>query len=340
MTYTVAAICGTDINFVDDVFGAPPGENYLYEGYKGNGDLLLWGNSTSNIKKTPYSFDVSGTKYYTKSTLSPEDGWSLPFSNVISCQAAIANGRVLTVSTAVNLSMLDLHVQPMYATLLANYPSYYRCIDSNSVTSYTTKGIPLQLAKFGDDDYSSAAFRVCLCLFATSSEFYALEFESIRLTSGILGRLVLKKSTDGVNWTTFLESLQNGFPFYTSYVSAERNFALGSYVGAKCPKSNRVFIGHTGTFFKNPPRLTTSLNLGVTWEGVDIGRFDGLNWYSDNGVMYLCAVRISDAGCFGTKICDESGNMFPIVWRESATNWNPTKTRLDAGYMGDDPNNY
>jgi hypothetical protein len=324
MTYTVAAICGTAENFVNDVMGVPPAAKTDDDssGYVGVGKLLLGEVISGFSKKLEYSFATPSPQQYIRSFLGlSEPNLNLPFEAVIASSTAIADGKVLTVETSVKVK-----VDMANDGFLVEYPSYFKLVDGSVSYEYIISGAMYPISKTGDE--FNGVFRVCLCIFSSGSDFFAFYVEF----NGSDGseNFVLKRSTDGVNWSNVITASTEFLSFGASDLS--KNMGLGSHIGAACPSGFRLFIGLKAEDSNSYQALYSSSN-GQMWDEVVIGRYNGLHWYNDNGTMFLCAVRIGDDGCYGTKICDADGNIQPISWRKASTPWDWSKNRLDAGYL-------
>ena len=317
MTYTVATICTTPENDGGPLFG-PEGPRML----KGVGSLLTGGTSTTFNKASDFNFLPAGYDFFEMEG-PPTKPMIAPFVFL----TAVNGGICLALSFGATFRPPHIRGQAVHIKKLQN----------NTATTY-------ELAN-GWEDITTGAnsgtpIWIPVSLFASGGVFYMCCIEvplSEENRDGSIGQyFVVKTSNDGVSWATLSKSgnIYND-PVAEAFFNESAGGSILQLFGARTSINGKYFLG-----MRESGKLMYTFNQGNSWTDHPIGRFDGLNWYSDNGTMYLCAVRISDAGCFGTKICDESGNMFPVVWRESATNWNPTKTRLDAGYMGDDPNNY
>ena len=303
MTYTVSAICMTPENDGGPTFGSE-GPHML----RGVGSLITGGTVTTFNKVSDFNFIPAG---YLDLDPASIDSTTLIFAPFIFLTAV--NGNIcLTVSLGISATSSKI-----------SYVTSVKKLQNNTATTY-------ELANgWGDkttEAHSDTPIWAPVSLFASGGAFYMLCLEILSSVEGQF--FVVKTSSDGVSWTTLSKSGNVGNdPVAEAFFSSAGGAVLRLF-GARTPISGKYFLG-----MRESGKLMYTFNQGNSWIDHPIGRFDGLDWYSDNGVMYLCAVRVGSNGCHGTKICDESGNMFPIEWRESAIPWNPSKTRLDAGYL-------
>ena len=311
MTYTVSAICMTPENDGGPTFGSE-GPHML----RGVGSLITGGTVTTFNKVSDFNFIPAG---YLDLDPASIDSTTLIFAPFIFLTAV--NGNIcLTVSLGISATSSKI-----------SYVTSVKKLQNNTATTY-------ELANgWGDkttEAHSDTPIWAPVSLFASGGAFYMLCLEILSSVEGQF--FVVKTSSDGVSWTTLSKSGNVGNdPVAEAFFSSAGGAVLRLF-GARTPISGKYFLG-----LRESGKLMYTFDQGNSWIDRPIGRFDGLNWYSDNGVMYLCAVRVGSNGCHGTKICDESGNMFPIEWRESAIPWSPSMTRLDAGYIsrgGANPN--
>ena len=310
MTYTVSAICMTPENDGGPIFGSE-GPHML----RGVGSLLTGGTATTFNRASAFDFIPAGYGEFMMAG-PPTKPMVAPFIFL----TAVSGDICLTVSLGLAL------IPPSNM----GYVASIKKLQNNTATTY-------ELANGGMDKttggaHSDTPIWIPVSLFASGGVFYMCCVEMGEANSGESSvrdqSFVVKTSSDGVSWTTLSKSgnIDNDLVAEAFFSSA--GGAVLRLFGARTPISGKYFLG-----MRESGKLMYTFNQGNSWIDHPIGRFDGLDWYSDNGVMYLCAVRVGSNGCHGTKICDESGNMFPIEWRESAIPWNPSKTRLDAGYL-------
>lgn len=156
------------------------------------------------------------------------------------------------------------------------------------------------------------------------SAFYILSVaesgDSVRIT----------RSVDGFTWS--LVSI-NSLPSTIGQAIMQAKRVVGAISLAS---ENTIFIGlpDSGQLFYTP-------DLGENWNTHEIGRFNNLHWYLKNVNEWswmCCAVRIGNSGCYGTQLMNDSGEIQPILWKKTNTNWNWDQNRFDAGYLKDAKN--
>jgi hypothetical protein len=326
MTYTIAAILDNDES-INTMITTPKGE---MSAFVGEGLLNTGTSSTTDFDKTQ-TYNLQPDGYATipvGSTIN--DFWQISrMSNV-----AIINSVSIAVSLELCVSLLvgwrfgfdntsSRQQQGMFGTV--------RVTNQTSTTSY-------DLASGWEyPGWNSNGWDRIFCpisVFHGNGKFYIFyivlgNFTVVQETFRRQVWIGLKESDDGINWQNGPEQEitrnQVIFSFLFYAIHGTDKFAFQS---ARTYTGNKYFIGD-----KILGKLIYSNSDLSEWTDHPIGRFDGLHWYNDNGTMYLCAVRIGKDGCFGTKICDAFGNMQPISWRRSATHWDRSINRLDAGYI-------
>jgi hypothetical protein len=325
MTYMVAAILDNDASI--NTITTPRGEMgaFIGEGLLNTGSL-----STTNFDKTQ-TYNLQPDGYAAIPVGSTIDDF---FQISRSSNVAIINSVSIAVNLETCVSLLtgwrfgfdsttNRQRQGMFGTV--------RVTNQTSTTSY-------DLASGWEyPAYNSNSWDRIFCpisVFSGNGKFYIfyVVLGNTTVVQDAFRRRVwigLKESDDGIDWQNVTEQEitqdQVISPFLHFAISGTEKFAFQS---TKSWVGDKYFIGDIIL-----GKLIYSNNGLSEWTDHPIGRFNGLHWYTENGAPVLCAVRIGDDGCFGTKICDVYGNMLPISWKRSATPWDWSINRLDAGYI-------
>ena len=311
MAYTVAAICGNNENFgYKKIFS----NNELLT-LVGTSSIKVGLNTGSNLNQTfEHSFNPTGYSQWpnTIEEMTP----TKRYAAVLGSYIAVTSNKTLIMSNGVTFSM----------SLGVGFYSCVRVIQNNVSTT--------QELYTGSTSLQENNFNILIPLGITAGldTFYMVALE-VRATnrSNTTELLKIRSSTDGVNWSDTGASIRmngNTLPVIDSFFDSIQNREFQEIKLQRTLLGERYFL-----YSEYSGRVIYSNATFNEWTDHPIGRFDGMHWYKDNGNMYLCAVRIGDNGCYGTKICDAYGNIQPISWRKSATPWDRTKNRLDAGYV-------
>jgi hypothetical protein len=279
----------------------------------GAGKLFLGQTAGVLETSTPFDFGLAGYSTITQdifTTTTPIQAASTMFTS-----AAVCKGVALTLHSGMKIQ-LD---QQENVGRVGFFSQFVRV--ANGVKKVYT--LPGFWQSFNEPNQFDGEPRIHLLLASSRDHIYALSIYQ----GGGSGGLNIQKSLDGENWvnhasiymeeaataplTQALEGDSRGLPALKMAVSNSGNFI--------------VIAAENGAAF--------STNKGASWLPLNVNSSCNFNWYNDNGAIFLCAVRLTDMGCYGTKICDENGNILPTQWRKASTPWDPSKNRLDAGYV-------
>lgn len=320
MTYTVAAICGTDENFEYNNFYG--GDSNALIQLTGTGSIKVGLNDGSNLNQTfEHSFNPVGYLHWpTSFNINTTTGRSVViatagrYASVLGNYIAVTKNKCVVLSNGVVASPLGINYYAGVRVIQNNVSTTQELYTGTAIEQeYTNMWIPLGITAGIDTFYMVAA-----------------AIQGTRYDPDIV--LKIRSSADGINWSDTGESVdiryENISPALDSFLNSIQNREFQEMKLHRTLSGERYFL-----YSEYSGRVIYSNAAFSGWTDHPIGRFDGMHWYKDNGNMFLCAVRIGDDGCYGTKICDAYGNMQPISWRRSATPWDRTKNRLDARYV-------
>jgi hypothetical protein len=318
MTYTVAVICGTDDNLITQ-----PIHDFNVTHYVGEGNIITSSNANLQLDNTTgHSFSVT---YY--STWPQDDSsWQGEQTCIVLGSHIAVTGQRYVVLTNGFKKVIGVDGLARTGSICALSVTYEN--------STSLRELDAGMEKMHEFDEDSVNMWAPISLFSDSSGFYMFyvgtgQWEDREDSSVRTNFLGIKKSIDGIDWVDIAKS---------EVYAHDEDHVLNDFlqlgpeqfqsVSSRTQFGERYFLGN-----KLQGKLIYSNSSLNGWTYHPIGRFNGLHWYNDSGTMYLCAVRIGKDGCFGTKICDAFGNMQPISWRRSATYWDMSINRLDAGYI-------